>query len=877
VCLAVLSLLGLPLLAQAQQYVLPQVGSGIYAGGSIRTTFILFNPTNGAIDATIRLRNDAGNPMLVTIPSVGTTDEFGPYTLQKGETKILQTDGSGTLSVGSAVIDATGPLGVSAVFSLYDGQQSFLTEAGVGSAEMMTDFVIPVDATGTFNTGLALVNPGQVDANITYKLVNTDGQVVDTKTATLGPRQHVARFVAGPNELFPNVSNFQGTLQVTSSQNVAAVTLRQNGAPLSYTTLPVVSRATTTTSFNLPQVANGTDAAANLQMRTTFVVFNLGQSSANVDFAIRKPDGTAFPLTVSGKGSTQGSFSQSVPAGGSVFLQTDGTGPLSVGSAQLSSNAPVGVSAIFTLYSGGSFQTEAGVGDSPTRTDFTLPVDQTATFSTGVAFFNPGDAPVTISVRLLDPTGSRLAESVPLDLAPKSQTARFVSELFSSGAGGSQPEETSTPGVTSTRGSLAVRSSGPIAAVTLRQNFPPLSYTTLPVVTGTSNGTLPPGTPLVSQSRQEVNATSNVAVDTQLEPGFTLTGVLSGRITKVEHVYVRSSAGKLFMGQIDHSTGRYQIVVPPGTYQLSLCYQPRKSGVTNPPYVEYTNPTAFNVSTNLTRDIAVPDVVLQRVHGTVAGFDQLPANGGVSVAFHDPNSDASLVMPLALDGTYDGVLPDGTYTVSLLVANLTTPAQPEFAVYGASPAPITVAGGTVGANFSFPSRSTVRGKVRMADLSPAPANTMLSAAAPQAIDPADDPCSSAPVVQNLAPTDATGNYQMLLTNGKSYGLVLKMPYSNGTLKYETGRTVQDLGADRVEDFLLPALPATVTISGKVTNPDGQGLKGVTVTAETDQLANATGLGFSSSAVTDDAGNYTLTVLSGTAYQLNYAPSDTLGQ
>ena len=302
VCLAVLSLFGLSLIAQPQQFVLPQVGSGTYAGGSIRTTFILFNPTNGAIDATIRLRNDAGSPMLVTIPSVGTTDEFGPFTLQKGETRILQTDGSGALSVGSAVIDTSGPLGVSAVFSLYDGQKSFLTEAGVGSAEIMTDFVIPVDAAGGFNTGLALVNLGQADANITYRLVDADGQVADTTTATLGARQHLARFVSGPGELFPNVSNFQGTLQVTSTQNLAALTIRQNGAPLSYTTLPVVSKAATPTSFNLPQVANGVDPASNLTLKTTFVVFNLGAGVGRRELHGKKTGWDRFSADSIGEG-----------------------------------------------------------------------------------------------------------------------------------------------------------------------------------------------------------------------------------------------------------------------------------------------------------------------------------------------------------------------------------------------------------------------------------------------------------------------------------------------------------------------------------------------------------------------------------------------
>jgi len=795
--------------------------------------------------------------MLVTIPSVGTTDEFGPFTLQKGETRILQTDGSGTLSAGSAFVEANGTLGVSAVFSLYDTQKNFLTEAGVGSAESLTDFVIPVDAAGSFNTGVALVNPGQADASVTYRLVDSNGQVVETQTATLGPRQHRARFVVGPGELFPNIGNFQGTLQVTSTQPLAAMTLRQNGAPLSYTTLPVVSKGTTGTSFNLPQVANGTDPAANLKMRTTFIVFNLAQTPANVDFQVRKPDGTAFPLSVTGKGNTNGTFSQNLPAGGSAFLQTDGSGPLSVGSAQISSNTPVGVSAIFTLYGGNDFLTEAGVGDSPTRTDFTLPVDVTGSFSTGVAFFNPGDAPVNVSVRLLDEAGNRLAESVPLELAPRSQVARFVSELFS--------------GQTGLRGSLAVRSSGPIAAVTLRQNFPPLTYTTLPVVVGTSSGTLPPGTPLMVQSKVNLNAGSDLAVDAQLEPGFKISGVLGGRITRVERVFATNAAGEMFPGQMDHSTGRYEIVVRPGNYTLSTCYQPRKSGALNLPYVLYTDPSPVAVSTNVPRDLAVPDVTLQTLRGSVTGFEQLPANTGVSIAFGEPNGSASLIIPLAADGSYEGLVPPGSYTASLIVLGVSTPNQPKFGVYSLSAVPIVVAG-TTGANFTIPARSNIHGKVRMADLSAAPINSVVSSLEPQLANLGKDVCN-VPIADNLAAIDATGNYEMMLANGKSYQLALTVPQGSGIVHYATGRTIENLSGARVEDFLLPALPGAVTISGKVTNPEGVGLKGVTVTAETDKVTtDTTGIGFSSSTVTDDSGNYAISVLKGTEYRLKFTPA-----
>ena len=118
-----------------------------------------------------------------------------------------------------------------------------------------------------------------------------------------------------------------------------------------------------------------------------------------------------------------------------------------------------------------------------------------------MAFFNPGDAPVSVSIRLLDPAGSRLAESVPLELASKSQTARFVSELFS--------------GQTGTLGSLASRAedassvTGPIMVVLV------LGFVVSFAAIGSADTAwaqvvswLPPTAPLAMPIRTAMGATS---------------------------------------------------------------------------------------------------------------------------------------------------------------------------------------------------------------------------------------------------------------------------------------------------------------------------------------------------------------------------------
>jgi len=853
VCLAVVACFGGALFPQAVAY-LPQVGNGTGAGATLKTSFIVFNPTDNPVQVRLRLTNDQGQPFLITIADVGTTDEFA-LNLAPGETRLLQSDGSGPAVSGAARVESAVPVGVSAVFSLYDGE-SFRTEAGFGTSEPLTDFFVPVDTSGSFNTGLALFNPGTSDAAVTFTLRNADGTLNDTRTLTLGAGQHVARFVAGQGELFPAVANFRGSLEVSSTQPLSAATLRQNASPLSYTSLPVVSKTSSTTSFGLPQVANGVDTVTGLNMRTTFLVFNTSPTTANVTFNIRKPDGTAFPVTIEGVANGTDSFTRTLAPGASAILQTDGTGPLSVGSAAVTSDVPVGVAGIFTLFNGPSFLTEAGVGSSTNRTDFSLPVDVTSAFDTGIAFYNPGETAVTITAFLLDAAGNRIGESIPLTLGPKSQKAQLVTELF--------------PGRSNFRGSVTVHSTGDIAAITLRQNTAPLSYTTLPVVGGGAQGVLAPDAPLLSTVRTGIQATTNQAVDSTLPAGYRLTGIVGGRVATVQNVFAKSSEGEVFPGTIDHSTGRYTVNVPPGIYTLGVCYVPRRTTATNLPVVTFTS-APVTVTGQTEFNVAVTDLELRTVRGTVSGLAQLPANGGVSIVFTAEQGSSGIVFPLGVDGVYELQVPDGNYIASLLATNLTAPIQSALSIYNLSP--IAVTGRAVTANFDVPALSQISGRVRMTDGSAIPANTAVWAVPSDLATDFTESSCNAPVGSSTAVADASGNYTMLLANGRSYNLLVTLPAgSGGVATYRPGRTIQSLAGNRVEDFLVPALPAPVTVSGKLTDFRGQAVPNAPVALVSDEVAGAANVSFGSNAMTDSLGNYSATVLSGTNYRVMFTPT-----
>ncbi len=849
---------------------LPQVANGTSPGVlSVRTTFVIFNNTTVTDTVTVRLTGNSGTGMTVTIPGLGTHSVFGPLSIAPGETKILQTDGTGTIEAGAARVESQHPLGVSAIFTLYNGTGGFLTEAGVGSSVPMKNFVIPVDASAGFNTGVALFAP-QASA-ITFTLRRLDGTVAGTLSGTtLTALNHLAKFVAGSDGLFPQLFNFtRGTLEISCTTAVAGVVLRQNGSPLSNTTLPVVDKTSSDTAFNLPQIANGGDLGG-VNIRTTFIVFNISASAATVNITVRKPDSTAFPVTVLESDppslsvaesdfspEQSGNLSVTLQPGASAFLQTTGAGQLSIGSAQVASNVPIGVSAIFTIYSGQSFQTEAGVGDSPVSTDFTLPVDFSANSSNGVAFFNTGDLPSTIDAWLVDEAGFFVRRlSSPIVLPGRNQSAKLVSELF--------------PGTSSFRGSMGISATQGIAAVTLRTNNTPLSYTTLPVVEGSFDGTLPAAGALLDDEKTGIGATTNQVVNTQLPGGFKISGTIGGAFGTVSAVRARSTAsgGKTYGGFADNTTKKYVVVVPAGTYELSFCYVPESFIPLGVPTLNYTVSPTFSVNADTTKNVTIPAVALNPVTGTVTGMDQLGAvTGMLSLTSADWKTGVTaMVMPML---GFTGQLPDGTYTASLALAALSG-GQISLGFYNVGT--MTVSGTGTGA-FAVPATVQVSGTV-----TGAPANTYINAGDTSVATPAQATTTcSAPSSGSLAPVGTGGAYQMLVPKSRPLSAMVQFPVGSGTTAAGYGMypwpavSLGTLSANKTQNFTIPTLPALVTISGKVTNSQSQGVAGVSVGAMSNQITGASGVYYMAGAETDSNGNYTMQVLNGTSYTLTFIP------
>src|SRR5262249_44005991 len=97
---------------------------------------------------------------------------------------------------------------------------------------------------GAESVGLAVANPSSTPAEATLTLVNRQGQPGSAVTLRLPGRNQIWRSIA---EIIPGSEKFDGSVAVTSTQSLSAITMKLEGAQL--TALPVLPGASTAASI----------------------------------------------------------------------------------------------------------------------------------------------------------------------------------------------------------------------------------------------------------------------------------------------------------------------------------------------------------------------------------------------------------------------------------------------------------------------------------------------------------------------------------------------------------------------------------------------------------------------------------------------------
>jgi hypothetical protein len=444
----------------------PQVANGSFGEFHFTTSFILLNNTSNAAVGSVCFYQSDGSPLPAWIESGEPTNAYRFSIPPKGNV-VVKTDGFGLGQSGYALVTATAPIGGSAVFSQYAADGQLVTEAGVTTSTPMAFFALPVDTTGLFNTGMAVLNRGNGRAvTINCRLLDSAGKLVDSRKLSLGADQQSAMFVGGAGQLFPNAAAMRGSLQVFADAPVTTVALRSSPGTITTLSPAPLNQSYAPASLLFPQFLAG--SAGDVDYGSSVILMNTGYVSVSGTVAFTTSDGLPMAVRIGSVSSSVHSFA--VPPLSTRVLETSGGGRLQTGYARVSSDHGMAGMIVISQFehASGNLLSEVGVTPAQNYSHFFVFAECENGYSTGLAIANPDSTAATLSYDLRPADDSAVLHKGPLSLGSGAHVAELVSgtdQLF--------------PGF-SGLGTLEVTSEIPLPAVTLR--LTPTTMTALPVI-----------------------------------------------------------------------------------------------------------------------------------------------------------------------------------------------------------------------------------------------------------------------------------------------------------------------------------------------------------------------------------------------------------
>jgi hypothetical protein len=401
--------------------------------------YAVSTPSENPVSRTVGFDN-----WFVEVHPEGATFEE-PFNLTNLQGKSVATNGLGDLKVGYGRIvpdaGSTTPSGV-AIFG-FRQNGVVVSEAGVPSSPLITAGRIYAEVSGiqgtagAVNTGIAIANPNNQDATLTFYFTDEAGSDSQTASFTLGANQQRANFL--DEAPFNSGASFRGAFSFSSTVPVAVIALRgyyterAEGSEFLITTLPVVNTGApaSISPVVIPHFADGGG------WRTQVVLINPTDAVLTGTAQFLSPGSPTTPGMPLGA-----PIAYSIARRGTFKIATDGTATATVvGSVRITpsqSQASPAATSIFAYKVNGVTGSEAGVvgvlGNALRMYVETSGIGNApGTIHTGIAFANPESSPATVTFELfkLDGTPAGIPNA-SVTLGANGQGSKFLFELFPS-------------------------------------------------------------------------------------------------------------------------------------------------------------------------------------------------------------------------------------------------------------------------------------------------------------------------------------------------------------------------------------------------------------------------------------------------------------
>jgi hypothetical protein len=386
------------------------------------------------------------------------------FAIGEGGGMSFQTDGApmAAVAVGYAKVSPSSGAQIPSGLAVIGFRQNnvLVSEAGVPGSGLITSGRIYAEISGAINTGVAIANPTNQTATITFFFTDSSGDFGGNVT-TIPPNGHIAKFLNGAP--FNGRSSMTGTFTFSSNIPVSVVALRgrvnERGEFL-MTTLPVtdLSTALSTVPIVFPHFAAGAG------WTTQIVLVNPTDAALSGGLEFLDPSGQVT-------NSFNNNLTYVIPPRSAFEMQTSlASSQVLTGSVRIvptgNSSTPTGL-AVFSYQNNGVTVSEAGVPAASAGSAFRVFVESSGDFDqgavgslrTGLAIANTSPQATTVIIEVKNMDGNTGLIGT-LAIPGNGQRSLFLNQI---------------PGIQSLltpfRGMLQLTSFAPITIVGLRARY----------------------------------------------------------------------------------------------------------------------------------------------------------------------------------------------------------------------------------------------------------------------------------------------------------------------------------------------------------------------------------------------------------------------